>query len=71
MTIAEPKKSASLADLHAGAKLLYLDLCAYHVENADEDESMAEIRDLAEQVALKLRAVIRGRVNRTELENDK
>lgn len=68
--ISEPTRLTTLADLHAGAKDLYLALCSYHVENADLTPALAEVRDKAEEVALKIGAVIRSKANGARLDGE-
>lgn len=67
--ISDPKPPA-LPDLHAAAKALYLDLCAHHVENADLTPDIAEARNMAENVALKIGSIIRSKVNGARLEGE-
>lgn len=70
MTVSDPKPRPDIRDLHADAKALYLAICAYHVEQQDDSPLLGEIRNGAEQVALKLGEAIRSRVNQAALKGD-
>lgn len=63
-------KPPTLPDLHFAAKDLYLALCSYHVENADLTPALAEVRDMAEEVALKIGTVIRSKTTAARLDGE-
>lgn len=67
--ISDPKPPA-ITEIQANAESLYLSLCAYHVKNADIMPDLAEARDMAEKVVIKIGAIIRSRVNGARLEGE-